>query len=163
MLTRRLWLVAIAILIVATFLPFWVLHPVRVERFRWLTLTLMAIWAVLTLYTGVISTILSEMFPTNVRYTGSSLAFSLAGILGASLAPYIATWLATHYGLQFVGYYLTAVAALSFVGLLMIRETKDDDLAGGNMATTKGPPASILRRRARRLWQAKVGPDRWHR
>jgi phosphatidylcholine synthase len=41
---------AIAILIVATFLPFHVVHPVRVVRFRWLTLTLMAVWAVLALY-----------------------------------------------------------------------------------------------------------------
>lgn len=41
---------AIAVLIVATFLPFYVLHPVRVERLRWLTLTLMAVWAVLGLY-----------------------------------------------------------------------------------------------------------------
>jgi len=44
---------AIAMLIVATFLPFWVLHPVRVERLRWLTLTLMAVWTVLTIYTVV--------------------------------------------------------------------------------------------------------------
>jgi phosphatidylcholine synthase len=42
--------VAIAVLIVATFLPFYVLHPVRVARLRWLTLTLMAAWAVLGLY-----------------------------------------------------------------------------------------------------------------
>jgi phosphatidylcholine synthase len=41
---------AIALLIVATFLPFHVLHPVRVERLRWLTLTLMVLWAVLGLY-----------------------------------------------------------------------------------------------------------------
>jgi phosphatidylcholine synthase len=41
---------AIAVLIVATFLPFYVLHPVRVARLRWLTLTLMAAWAVLGLY-----------------------------------------------------------------------------------------------------------------
>ena len=41
---------AIAVLIVATFLPFYVLHPVRVERLRWLTLTLMVAWAVLGLY-----------------------------------------------------------------------------------------------------------------
>src|ERR1700732_3858773 len=37
----------IAVLIVATFLPFHVLHPVRVARLRWLTLTLMALWGVL--------------------------------------------------------------------------------------------------------------------
>jgi metabolite-proton symporter len=77
---------------------------------------------------GPLGTVISELFPTSVRYTGSSLAFSLAGILGASLAPYIATWLAKTYGLQFVGYYLSASAVLTLVGLFTIRETKDDDL-----------------------------------
>jgi metabolite-proton symporter len=77
---------------------------------------------------GPLGTVVSELFPTGVRYTGSSLAFSTAGILGASLAPYIATWLATRYGLKAVGYYLTASAAVSFVGLLMIRETRNEDL-----------------------------------
>jgi metabolite-proton symporter len=77
---------------------------------------------------GPLGTVVSELFPTSVRYTGSSLAFSMAGILGASLAPYIATWLATRYGLAYVGYYLTASALLTIVGLLMIRETKNDDL-----------------------------------
>jgi MFS family permease len=79
---------------------------------------------------GPLGTVVSELFPTAVRYTGSSLAFSMAGILGASLAPYIATWLAKRYGLAYVGYYLTASAVVSFVGFLMIRETKDDDLMG---------------------------------
>ena len=78
---------------------------------------------------GPLGTLVSELFPTPVRYTGSSLAFSLAGILGASLTPYIATWLAKRYGLAYVGYYLTVSAVLTFVGLLFIRETRDDDLA----------------------------------
>ena len=77
-----------------------------------------------------IGTLISELFPTPVRYTGSSLAFSLAGILGASLAPSIATWLARHYGIDSVGYYLSTAAALTLLGLLSIRETKDNDLAG---------------------------------
>jgi metabolite-proton symporter len=77
---------------------------------------------------GPLGTVVSELFPTPVRYTGSSLAFSFAGILGASLAPYIAIWLAKTYGLQYVGYYLTTSAVLTFVGLLLIRETKNDDL-----------------------------------
>jgi MFS family permease len=77
---------------------------------------------------GPLGTIISELFPTPVRYTGSSLAFSTAGILGASLAPYIATWLAKNYGLPYVGYYLTLSAVLTFVGLLLIRETKDQSL-----------------------------------
>ncbi len=82
---------------------------------------------------GPLGTVISELFPTSVRYTGSSLAFSFAGILGASLAPYIATWLARTYGLQYVGYYLSGSAVLTLLGLLSIRETKDDDLATSNM------------------------------
>jgi metabolite-proton symporter len=78
---------------------------------------------------GPLGTLVSELFPTPVRYTGSSLAFSLSGILGASLTPYIATWLATHYGLKWVGYYLTASAVLTLLGLALIRETSRDDLA----------------------------------
>lgn len=78
---------------------------------------------------GPLGTVISELFPTPVRYTGSSLAFSMAGILGASLAPYIATWLGHNWGLQWVGYYLSASAVLTFLGLRSIRETKDDDLA----------------------------------
>jgi metabolite-proton symporter len=78
---------------------------------------------------GPLGTVISELFPTAVRYTGSSLAFSFAGIFGASLAPYVATWLAKKYGLPYVGYYLSASAVLTLLGLLSIRETKDDDLA----------------------------------
>ena len=77
---------------------------------------------------GPLGTALSELFPTSVRYTGSSLTFNLAGIFGASLAPYAATWLARTYGLQYVGYYLTFAAALTLIGLIATRETKDDDL-----------------------------------
>jgi metabolite-proton symporter len=78
---------------------------------------------------GPLGTVLSELFPTTIRYTGSSLTFNLAGIFGAALAPYIATWLANNYGLRFVGYYLSAAGCLSLAGLLAARETKDDDFS----------------------------------
>jgi metabolite-proton symporter len=77
---------------------------------------------------GPLGTVVSELFPTRVRYTGSSLAFSFAGIVGASLAPYVASRLAKWYGLRYVGYYLTASALLTLFGLLLIPETKDNDL-----------------------------------
>jgi metabolite-proton symporter len=78
--------------------------------------------ALMGLTYGPLGTILSELFPAEVRYTGASLTFNLAGILGASLAPYIATWLATHYGLQYVGYYLTGAALISLIALLLARK-----------------------------------------
>ncbi|MFC4311398.1 MFS transporter [Steroidobacter flavus] len=89
--------------------------PLRVVIFLALGLGLMG------LTYGPLGTALSELFPTSVRYTGASLTFNLAGIVGASLAPYVATWLATHYGLAYVGYYLTAAGALTLLALLLIR------------------------------------------
>ncbi len=41
----------VAALVVLTFVPFHTLHPVRVVRLRWLTLSLVVVWGVLALYT----------------------------------------------------------------------------------------------------------------
>jgi len=77
---------------------------------------------------GPLGTQLSELFPTPVRYSGTSMAFNLAGIFGASLAPYAAMWLAQRYELKSVGLYLAASGVLSLIGLAYTRETKDDTL-----------------------------------
>lgn len=71
---------------------------------------------------GPLGTALAEIFPPAVRYTGASLAFTLAGILGASLTPYLATRLANDYGLAYVGYYLSGAAALTTVALIIARK-----------------------------------------
>lgn len=70
---------------------------------------------------GPLGTALAEIFPAAVRYTGSSLAFTLAGILGASLTPYLATTLATKYGLPAVGYYLAIASVITFAALAALR------------------------------------------
>ncbi len=69
---------------------------------------------------GPLGTALAELFPTEVRYTGASLTFNLAGILGASLAPYAATWLASRFGLAAVGYYLGIAAIISLVAFVAV-------------------------------------------
>jgi metabolite-proton symporter len=69
---------------------------------------------------GPLGLALAELFPTAVRYTGASLAFNVAGILGGSLAPYIATALAGDYGIAAVGYYLSAAALLTLIALLLL-------------------------------------------
>jgi metabolite-proton symporter len=66
---------------------------------------------------GPLGTALSDLFPTAVRYTGASLTFNFGGIVGASLAPYLATRLATDHGLAAVGYYLSAAAVLTALAL----------------------------------------------
>jgi metabolite-proton symporter len=73
---------------------------------------------------GPLGTMLSELFPTEIRYTGVSLTFNLGGIVGASLAPYAATWLATNYGLHYVGYYLSGATVLTLLALLLVGKQK---------------------------------------
>lgn len=67
---------------------------------------------------GPLGTALAELFPTAVRYTGASLVFNFGGILGASLAPAVATTLANKYGLVSVGYYLAGASSLTLIALL---------------------------------------------
>jgi len=80
---------------------------------------------------GPLGTALAEIFPAAVRYTGASLSFTLAGILGASLTPYLATSLATKYGLPYVGYYLSIAAAITFLALLAARPMMKENAAKG--------------------------------
>ena len=72
--------------------------------------------------------LLPELFPTNVRYTGAGVAYNLGGILGASVAPYIAQVLAAHGGLPWVGAYVSVAAAVSLIGVLCMRETRHAQL-----------------------------------
>ena len=74
---------------------------------------------------GPLGTALAGLFPTAIRYTGASLTFNLAGIVGASVTPYIATSLAQTYGLASVGYYLSGAGIVSLIALLWIRARRD--------------------------------------
>ena len=67
---------------------------------------------------GPLGSALAELFPTAVRYTGASLTFNLAGILGGSLAPYIASDLAASHGIAYVGYYVSAAAVVTLAAQL---------------------------------------------
>ena len=73
--------------------------------------------------------LLPELFPTSVRYTGAGAAYNLGGILGASLAPYLAQQLVLHGGLAWVGGYVSVAAAISLLAVFMMRETRDMELA----------------------------------
>ncbi len=77
---------------------------------------------------GPMSAVLPELFPTNVRYTGSGISYNSASILGAAVAPFIATWLSTTYGVGWVGLYLFCAATLSLIALLIMRETREVSL-----------------------------------
>ena len=69
---------------------------------------------------GPLGTFLSELFPTQVRYSGASITFNSAGIIGAAFAPIIAIWIAKNYGITYVGVYLSVAAIITLCSLLLI-------------------------------------------
>jgi metabolite-proton symporter len=74
---------------------------------------------------------LPELFPTNVRYTGSGISYNVAGILGASVAPTIALalWTAAHGSTWLVGLYLSGAAVITLIALIISKESRDVDYA----------------------------------
>ncbi|MDV7173160.1 MFS transporter [Gordonia amicalis] len=77
---------------------------------------------------GPMSAILPELFPTNVRYTGSGISYNVASIIGAAVAPFIATWIVADFGVGWVGVYLAVAACTTLIALFSVRETKTVDL-----------------------------------
>jgi metabolite-proton symporter len=73
---------------------------------------------------GPLGAWLPGLFPARVRYTGVSLAFNLAGILGGAVTPIAAVWLAARGGLIWVGLYLAAASLISLVALVALRNRK---------------------------------------
>ncbi|MCU0666948.1 MAG: MHS family MFS transporter [Candidatus Omnitrophica bacterium] len=84
--------------------------------------------ALMGLTFGPMSAVLPELFPTNVRYTGSGISYNLSSILGAALTPFVAVWLARNYGAGSVGIYLSSLGVLTFIALLFSKETKHTNL-----------------------------------
>ena len=119
---RRITMILVSIAIVLfgfLIAPMFVANdPIGVTLFLSIGLALMGMTY------GPLGTMLSELFPTEIRYTGVSLTFNLGGIVGASLAPYAATWLATNYGLHYVGYYLSGATLLTLLALFMVGKQK---------------------------------------
>lgn len=77
---------------------------------------------------GPMGALLPEIFPTSVRYTGASISYNIGGILGASVAPFIAQVLVEKGGLSWVGYYVSIAALLSFIAVFSMQETRDLNL-----------------------------------
>ncbi len=79
--------------------------------------------ALMGLTFGPMSAILPELYPTNVRYTGSGIAYNVSSILGAALTPFAAVWLSKNHGVGSVGMYLSAMSVLTLIALWRCHET----------------------------------------
>ncbi|MFT4235218.1 MAG: MFS transporter [Microbacterium sp.] len=76
---------------------------------------------------GPMGALLPELFPTNVRYTGSAVSYNVASVLGAALAPIVALelWKIADSSTWIVGLYLAGSGVLTLIALVLSKETKD--------------------------------------
>ena len=74
----------------------------------------------------MIGAFFSELFPTDVRYSGTSVAYNLASLIAGSLSPIIALALYSAFGTGYaIGIYLAAMGLVSMVSVMFAKETKD--------------------------------------
>lgn len=123
---RKKWLigVTIACMIFAFFMPALLTggKPNSVFVF------LMVGMALMGMTFGPMAALLPELFPTEVRYSGASLAYNFAAIVGASIPAIYAIKINEEYGIKGVAIYVFINAIISLLAMLTIKETKDVDL-----------------------------------
>jgi metabolite-proton symporter len=123
---RKKWLtlVTIGIMAFGIAMPLFLTHgtPMSVLAFLVIGMALMGMTF------GPMAALLPELFPTEVRYSGASLAYNFAAIVGASIATLVAIEINKLYGMTGVGIYVFINGILSLIALVSMKETKDVDL-----------------------------------
>ena len=123
---RRKWLIwtTVSILIFALCMPLFLGNGTPTSVFAFLVIGM----ALMGMTFGPMAALLPELFPTEVRYSGASLAYNIASIIGATIAAMISLKINALYGLMGVGIYLAIYAFLTLLALLASKETKNVDL-----------------------------------
>lgn len=125
---RRLVLIIVTVAIIAYGLSFqWILDPAHTTQGSMLAVLIVGL-TLMGLTFGPMSAVLPELFATNVRYTGSGVSYNMASIIGAAVAPFIATWLVKDYGVGWVGVYLAIAGTATLIALIIMKETRDVEL-----------------------------------
>ena len=95
-----------------------------------ITLSIVGMMFVQAFYLGPQPAVMSELFPTAVRYSGSSLAVTIASVCGGAVAPMVATYLFAQTGTSsLITVYMVAVSVVSWLCGMAIPETYKDSLS----------------------------------
>lgn len=123
---RKKWmtLITIAIFIFSLFIPALLNQAGEQGVLAFLVIGM----ALMGLTFGPMAALLPELFPTEVRYSGASLSYNLASIIGASVPTLIAIDLNARYGLWGIGIYSALNAVVTLIALQTIKETKNISL-----------------------------------
>ncbi|MDP4781848.1 MAG: MHS family MFS transporter, partial [Gammaproteobacteria bacterium] len=85
--------------------------------------------AFLGLMYGPQAAFFTELFSTEVRYSGASLGYQIGAIVGGAFAPTIATILWIEYDIVWVSVYIAGASLLSLIAVKMLTETYQSSLS----------------------------------
>ncbi len=125
---RPVYMTGVALILAFAF-PFYALVDSKDPRLITLALCLYNLPS--SVAYGTLAAMFSELFGANVRYSGASLGYQGAAIFAGGLAPLVATLLLKLSGgaSWILALYLTVMAAISFVSIYLIAETRQVDLS----------------------------------
>ncbi|UOE55448.1 MHS family MFS transporter [Bacillus sp. CMF12] len=125
---KKLYVGGTVLMMLYAFPYFWLLHQGSAVLLVVATiLGLGIIWAPIT---AVLGTMFSEIFKSNVRYTGITLGYQIGAALAGGTAPLVATALLNAYDNSYVpvALYIMLAAAISLIAIASVRDRSNQDL-----------------------------------
>ncbi|MBD7939246.1 MULTISPECIES: MFS transporter [Cytobacillus] len=125
---KKLYIGGTLAMAVFAFPYFWMLQQGTVT---WLVIaTVLGLGIVWAPITAVLGTMFSEIFKSNVRYTGITLGYQIGAAVAGGTAPLIATALLAYFDGSYVpvALYIILCAAISLIAMIAVREKSKQEL-----------------------------------
>ncbi|WP_316570708.1 MFS transporter [Neobacillus sp. YIM B06451] len=125
---KKLYVGGTILMMLYAFPYFWLIHQESV--FLLISATVLGLGIIWAPITAVLGTMFSEIFKSNVRYTGVSLGYQIGAALAGGTAPLVATALLRAYDNSYVpvALYIILTSVISLIAVSAVRERKNQHL-----------------------------------
>jgi len=125
---KKLYVCGTVLMILYAFPYFWILHTG--SAFGVIAATVIGLGIIWAPITAVLGTMFSEIFKSNVRYTGISLGYQIGAAVAGGTAPLVATALLNAYNNSYVpvALYIILTSIISLIAIWSVRDRKNEEL-----------------------------------
>ncbi|WP_340083872.1 MFS transporter [Siminovitchia sp. FSL H7-0308] len=125
---KPLYVGGTVLMILYAFPYFWLLH--QNSKVLLIVATIVGLGIIWAPITAVLGTMFSEIFKSNVRYTGISLGYQIGAAVAGGTAPLVATALLNAYNNSYVpvALYIIFTSLISLIAIATVRDRKDEEL-----------------------------------
>lgn len=125
---KKLYVGGTVLMMLYAFPYFWLLH--QGSAFLLVVATILGLGIIWAPITAVLGTMFSEIFKSNVRFTGITLGYQIGAALAGGTAPLVATALLNAYDNSYVpvALYIMLAAAISLIAISSVRDRSNQDL-----------------------------------